>query len=77
VTRTELENLSIELSYIAESLRSVKDICERASSGNAVSILRLEICEIILQNETDYLNAIVKRLNQQVKDQLSNRDRAA
>ena len=76
-TRTELENLSIELSYIAESLRSAKDICESASSGNADSILSFEICEIILQNEINYLNAIVKRLNHHVKDQLSNRDRAA
>ena len=77
MTSTELENLSIELSYIAKSLRYVKDICERASTGNVSPVLSLRISERILQNEIDDLNEIVKWLNQHVKDQLSNSDRAA
>lgn len=77
MTRTELEDLSAQLSYIVKSLRFVKKICRSTSPGNSDPIQRLEVCELILKNKIDDLNSIVRKLNKKATNYLSNSNKAA
>ena len=77
VRRTELEDLSAQLSYIVKSLRFVKKICRSQSPENSDPIHRLEVCELILQNKIDDLNIIVKELNKRARGYFPDSDKAA
>ena len=77
VRKTELEDLSAQLSYIVKSLRFVKKICRSQSPANSDPVHRLEVCELILQNKIEDLNIIIKNLNKKIRGCFPDSDKAA
>ena len=77
VLRTELINMSVQLSCVIKSLRFVKEICEGVSEPGSDPLHRLDIAGLILQDKIDDLDTVVRNLNQQVTRHSIDADEAA
>ena len=77
VLRTELINISVQLSCVIKSLRFVKEICVGVTQPGSDPLQRLEIAGLILQDKIDDLDTVVKTLNQQVMRHSIDADQAA